>query len=121
MYAEENYRSYLDLAIRSHMEELKVVSEENADSLCLTATILRMCVFFMLSEQSPGPYTPLMQWLHISHNAGRVFHATWKGTKDKESSVAWKVVNRPPLSTPSNESLWAHGNRKGFEDRLQRN
>ncbi|MCJ1272884.1 hypothetical protein MMC21_000673 [Puttea exsequens] len=118
--AEEAYRNYLDLSIRGHSIDIENTSRENADSLCLTASVLRICAFTMLQDHSLSPYMPPMQWFQVSYGTGQVFHATWDWIEKNESSIAWRVLNRPPYLSPFNETLWAHSNRQGFEDLLRR-
>jgi len=117
---EETHRNYLDLAIRGHSENISHASRENADASCLTSSFLRVCAFAALQGRSLNPYTPPTQWLRMTHGTGRSFHATWHRMSEDETSIAMRVLNRPPILTPFNEALWAEDDRQDLEQLLQR-
>lgn len=117
---EETHRNYLDWAIRGHSENISHASRENADASCLTSSFLRVCAFAALQERSLNPYTPPTQWLRMTHGTGRIFHATWHRMSEDETSIAMRVLNRPPILTPFNEALWAEDDRQDLEQLLQR-
>lgn len=118
--SEEAYRNYLDLAVRGHSQDIAHACKENADVLCLTSGLLRVCAFAALQERSLSPYAPPMQWLQMTHGTGRVFHAVWQWISDDETSIAMRMLNRSPKLTPFNEELWAEDNRQGFQYLLHR-
>ena len=64
--------------------------------------------------------SPPIQWLQMTHGTGRVFHAVWQWLSDDETSVAMKVLIRPPILKAFNEELWAESNRQRLEYLLQR-
>ena len=113
--AMDTHRKYLDLALPAHSDDVAHLKKENADAACIASSLLRICAFAYLSERPLDPYTPPLQWLQMTSGSGMVFNATWDWIHKNEDSLAGKLLNRTPILTPFNESLFLESNRQGFE------
>ncbi len=53
--AEKVHQNFLDSAIWGHSDDFSHASKENADVLCLTSSILRVCAFAAFQERLEYP------------------------------------------------------------------
>ena len=111
---------YLDMVLQLHKGQIADLNHSTANSACMTSSILRVIALAMLSERVTQPYEPPMQWLQITSSAGTVFKAAWRWIKDDPDGIAMKFINRKPLLTPYNESLFLESYRQNLLPLLQR-
>jgi hypothetical protein len=111
--ALDSHRRYLDLALREHSNDVAQLNKANADIVCLTSSLLRMCAFVMLQDRPLNPYEPPMQWLHMTSRAVTVFKEAWKWIGDDQNSIASILVRRMPIIL-DDEAKYGEHNRKGL-------
>lgn len=93
------YQAYLGDCLHHHQKDISQLSIDNADSVCLTTTMLRVQAFAALSDRSFTPYTLPLDWLRMTRSSGFVFRTAWTWIKDEDSSAAFTVAKASPLLT----------------------
>ena len=113
------HRTYLDLALIAHRQDVAQLSQSNADVACLTSSMIRIGAFAILQDRPLHPYRPPMQWLQMTSGTGLVLQEAWRWIGDDQSSVALRMLSRQPALSPFNENLFAASNRQGLEHLLE--
>lgn len=83
---------YLSMALREHREELSRLRAATLDSACLTATMLRLCLFATLQERPRQPYTPPSEWLLLSGTTKAVFSEALKIVGDDSNHLTCQFM-----------------------------
>ena len=118
--AREAHRKYLDLTLTGHRDEVAKLSKENADAVCLTASLLRLCIFSGLATRDIVPYTPPSVWLKSIQASGVVWATSWKWIADDETAIASALFkSTPALMDPA--LMFHPSNRKDLNHLLQCN
>ncbi|RFU28618.1 hypothetical protein B7463_g7726, partial [Scytalidium lignicola] len=123
--------TYLGLAIRTHRDEVIQLKKDNADAVCLTSSIIRVCAFAMLHERDLQPYTAPTQWLLMTNEAGSVFMEAWGLIADDPTSLTRVMITNSSEITGNGavfrgtkpwelEATFGETNRQGFTYLLQR-
>ncbi|TGO68104.1 hypothetical protein BOTNAR_0030g00260 [Botryotinia narcissicola] len=98
--------TYLDLTLQLHRQDIHHLTPQNADAICLTSSILRICAFAMLQKRSLSPYTPPSDWIKITRSASMAFKTACQcissqdldaNDEAQKKSVAWMFVKRMPV------------------------
>ena len=64
---------YFSMALKEHTSEVTQLSGTNADMACMTATLLRIYYFTLLSTRPLDPYRPPSEWLGTMSASQAVF------------------------------------------------
>ena len=118
--ALHGYQQYLDLAVKEHSNDVVHLNKMNADSTCLTSSLIRVAAFANLQERPLDPYTPPVQWLEMTRGAGNIFKEAWQFIGDNESSLAFQAINGTPV-LKSPEALFEECNRQDLLHLLHNN
>lgn len=94
--AIDQHRSYLDLGIRRHSEDICNIDKFNANAISLTSSFLRIASFAVLQERTLTPYVPPSEWLHMTRSAGRLLRLTL-AHNDDENSIMMRMTRRVPF------------------------
>jgi hypothetical protein len=97
--AIEAYSTYLELSLREHRIEVANLTRDNADSACMTSTVIRICSFAILQDRELEPYRPPTHWLAMTKEAAMVFKESWAFIGDEPTSVARAIVTGTPQLT----------------------
>lgn len=112
------YRTYLDLALREHSNDVAHLTKMNADAACITSSLIRVAAFAVLQERPLAPYTPPMQWLQMTRGGGNVFEAAWKFIEDDDSAIILRMLKRTPIIKDS-DPLFQESSRQGLLHLIQ--
>ncbi|KAF4509053.1 hypothetical protein G6O67_005361 [Ophiocordyceps sinensis] len=108
------HRKYLSMALREHNKALASLCAANADVVCLTSSLFRVCSFTLLQERSRQPYEPPVEWLMMNASTTAVFLAAFKVLGDSPQSVAYKLLQTSPVIHDEGERF-GEMRRKGLE------
>ncbi|KAJ5806714.1 hypothetical protein N7474_010306 [Penicillium riverlandense] len=108
--AREHYQLYVQLAFQRHHQELSQLSRQNVDLVVMTANLMRLIAFFMLSERTLEPYAPPLDWLQITKSHARVFRTAWDLIGEDSSTQTAKLIRATPI-------VWNHEEREGTDKR----
>ena len=111
--AIDEYRNYLDLALRGHSNDVAHLTKMTADAACMTSSLIRVAAFAVLQERPLAPYTPPMQWLQMTRGGGNLFEAAWNFYKDDESSIILRLLKATPILKDS-DPLFQESSRQGL-------
>lgn len=108
--ARQRHKVYLELAFQHHHQELGRLSHSNVDGLVMTACLLRLLAFVILSERNLEPYTPPMEWLRITQSHARIFRAAWDLVGHDSTTQTAKLIRATPV-------VWDYDEREGADKR----
>ena len=108
--ARDQHQLYLQLAFQHHHQELTQLTRANVDVVMMTANILRLVAFVVLSERPLIPYMPPVEWLRMTRSHGQVFRAAWDMVGDDSSTQIAKLVRATPV-------VWDCDEREGADKR----
>ncbi|KND87183.1 Sterol regulatory element-binding protein ECM22 [Tolypocladium ophioglossoides CBS 100239] len=112
--ARDRHRLYIQLAFQHHHRELAQLSRDNVDMLIMTASLMRLIAFVVLSERSLVPYTPPLEWLRMTESHARLFHAAWDLVGDNSSTQTARLIQSTPVVWDDDEREGAN-NRQGLQ------
>ncbi|KAH8808789.1 hypothetical protein F5884DRAFT_793350 [Xylogone sp. PMI_703] len=84
---------YLGLSIQAHRDEIARLNQTNADAIILTSSLIRLSTVAMLQERDLQPYSPPIQWLSITNEAGSVFVAASRLTANDPTSLTRIILD----------------------------
>ncbi|KAE9366752.1 hypothetical protein N431DRAFT_429553 [Stipitochalara longipes BDJ] len=108
--ARDHHQLYLQLAFHHHHQELTQLSRANVDMVMMTANVLRLIAFVVLSERPLVPYLPPLEWLRITRSHGQVFRAAWDLVGDDSSTQTARLIRAHPV-------VWDPDEREGADKR----
>lgn len=108
--ARNHHQFYMQLALQHHHRELARISHNNVDMLVMTANIMRLIAFVVLSERSLVPYSPPQEWLSITKSHAQLFRAAWDMIGDTSSTQTAKLIRATPV-------VWDYDEREGADKR----
>jgi hypothetical protein len=108
--ARDHHQLYLQLAFQHHHQELAQLSRANVDMAVLTANIMRLIAFIVLSERPLVPYLPPLEWLRITKSHARIFRAAWDLVGDDSSTQTARLIRATPV-------VWDHDERESADKR----
>lgn len=110
---------YLSMGLREHHKALQNFGTDNADSLCLSSSLLRVYSFIMLQTRIREPYNPPVEWLMLSASSKAIIYTAYELFEYSRTSVAALMLGKS--STVSDEAVRFDPNqRRGFERLLER-
>ncbi|KAF7929329.1 uncharacterized protein EAE98_005248 [Botrytis deweyae] len=121
--------TYLDTTLQLHRHDIHHLTPQNADAICLTSSLLRVCAFAMLQTRSLSPYTPPSDWINITRSASMAFKTACQCISSRDldandeaqkKSVAWMFVKRMPVLAHPVE-MFDRENAEKFIHLLRRN
>lgn len=118
-HGEDVQHQYLSMSIREHSKDLSRIGASNADVLCITSTMLRICSFIILQERVRQPYSPPVAWLTINASASAVFYEVQKVVRDDGKSIISRMLKSSPIILDENERF-NEISRQGLEHLMQR-
>ena len=108
--AYQQHVVYQRLAFQCHRWDLTHLSKTNAETVSLTANLIRLVACVVLSERSLSPYTPPMEWLRITASQSRVYRAAWELVADNTTSPTVRLIRATPV-------IWDMEEREGIRKR----
>ncbi|KIN08933.1 hypothetical protein OIDMADRAFT_100460 [Oidiodendron maius Zn] len=108
--ARENHQIYSQLAFQRHHQDLAQISHANVDMLIMTANIMRLIAFVVLSERPLVPYMAPLHWLKITKSHAQVFLAAWDLVGDNSSTQTARLIKATPV-------VWDYDERQGADKR----
>jgi hypothetical protein len=111
--------SYLQMSLREHAKELSQISQDNVDTLVLTASLIRLYQCCKLQERPLTPYTPPTEWMRATGSSSALFRQAWPLTVDKPDSIAKRMVGSVPIIM-DRQTRTAPENRQGLLHLLRR-
>lgn len=112
--ARENHRFYLELAFHHHHQEVTQISRANVDILVMTAHLMRLIAFVVLSERTLEPYAPPLEWLRITRSHAWLLRASWDLVDGDSTTQTARLIRSTPVVWDYDEREGAN-NRKGLE------
>jgi hypothetical protein len=76
----------------------------------MTANIMRLIAFIVLSERHLVPYLPPLEWLRITKSHAQIFRASWDMVGDDSSTQTARLIRATPV-------VWDHDEREGADKR----
>jgi hypothetical protein len=117
---KDHFHNYLGLALHEHRRDLEGLSENNADAICITSSLIRNCTQAVVQDRELFPYEPPSQWLYMMNGSGDVFKTAWPWVINDEASLARKIgTDGPNLSNL--EEIFHPRKRESLQHLLQRN
>ncbi|PHH71136.1 hypothetical protein CDD82_6722 [Ophiocordyceps australis] len=113
------HRRYLSMALREHNKSLANVEASNADVLCLTSSMIRVCSFTVLQERARHPYEPPVEWLMMNASTVVVVKTAFKAVNGNPQSVAYRMLNTTPV-IKNEQERFCHERRRGLEHLVHR-
>jgi len=96
------YQKYLGLTLREHRNDVANLGPANADATALTSSFLRVSNFALLKERQQHPYTPPVDWLHMSSTTGQGLNvAAWQYIHNDEKSIMRAFINTSRSMSPN--------------------
>ena len=117
--AVDAHRKYLSMALREHNKALANISEANADIVCLTSSLFRVCSFTLLQERPRVPYEPPVEWLMMNASTSAVVRAAYKLVGQDTQSVAYRMLHTSPIIN-NLEERFGEARRRGLEHIIAR-
>jgi hypothetical protein len=118
--AAEAHKKYMGLTLSGHRDDVASLSEKNGDAVCLTSSLIRMCLFSEFSIRELEPYTPPFFWLKSTQASGQVWASSWNWIKDDRTSISSALFkSTPPLMAPA--LMFHANNRRDLEHLLECN
>jgi hypothetical protein len=108
--ARDQHQLYLQLAFHRHHLELTQLTRANVDMVMMTANILRLIAFVVLTERPLVPYQPPIEWLRMTKSHAQVFRAAWDMVGDDSSTQTAKLIRATPV-------VWDCDEREGADKR----
>lgn len=108
------HRGYLSMALREHNKALAGLCAANADVVCLTSSLFRVCSFTLLQGRPRQPYEPPVEWLMMNASTTAVFLAAFKIVGHDPQSAAYQLLHTTPVIRDEGERF-AETRRKGLE------
>lgn len=91
------HHNYWHMALREHARELQNLSPANFNAACITSIFIRLNALVMLRDRPLDPYTPAIEWFHITRGAMQVFAVAWKWMPTNQESIASRLTGRFPF------------------------
>lgn len=108
--ARDLHQLYLQLVFQHHHQELAQLSRDNVDMVIMTANIIRLIAFVVLSERPLDPYLPPLEWLRITKSHAQIFRTAWDLVGDDSSTQTARLIRATPV-------VWDHDEREGTDKR----
>ncbi|KAI8951374.1 hypothetical protein F4801DRAFT_545323 [Xylaria longipes] len=102
---QQTYQLMCSKEQRRDVDEIPHASPKLLDYICFTALRIVSHSLALVQTLSLDPWEPPLQWLHMGHGAGGVFHKASNELKTGHQSIISKFVNSPPNLRDAKETI----------------